>query len=304
MNTKSILLLGSVALDSIETKYGSEKDILGGSASYAAFSSSPFSITLTNYRFCATSASPRCQRTTFCWRLPNRRFSFGAPWSTPINFHQFCLLLWVLQASQSYFPTPVFIHLSFSVIAHDFLHSRFPPGSEWWIAIAYLDSWWSLINFQLLNSNQWCWYLNYLFSICIFSFHFCVVSTGFPELVLCFVIRSSSVLSRLISAGSGLDGCLSLGRCCFKYFYLWSCCSISHSFCIRPPKGSVPLFVHSYLIFLHFSSPALCCVPLFQVAVCCWTPLLFDSFLSSFRHANLIMLSILPSFFGFPPGVS
>ena len=42
MNTKSILLLGSVALDSIETKYGSEKDILGGSASYAAFSSSPF----------------------------------------------------------------------------------------------------------------------------------------------------------------------------------------------------------------------------------------------------------------------
>lgn len=42
MNTKSILLLGSVALDSIETKYGSEKEILGGSASYAAFSSSPF----------------------------------------------------------------------------------------------------------------------------------------------------------------------------------------------------------------------------------------------------------------------
>ena len=42
MNTKSILLLGSIALDTIKTKYGVRKELLGGSATYAAISSSPF----------------------------------------------------------------------------------------------------------------------------------------------------------------------------------------------------------------------------------------------------------------------
>ena len=42
MNTKSILLLGSIALDTIKTKYGTRKDLLGGSATYAAIASSPF----------------------------------------------------------------------------------------------------------------------------------------------------------------------------------------------------------------------------------------------------------------------
>ena len=42
MNTKSILLLGSIALDTIKTKYGTRKELLGGSATYAAIASSPF----------------------------------------------------------------------------------------------------------------------------------------------------------------------------------------------------------------------------------------------------------------------
>ena len=42
MNSKSILLLGSIALDTIKTKYGSHNELLGGSATYAALSSSPF----------------------------------------------------------------------------------------------------------------------------------------------------------------------------------------------------------------------------------------------------------------------
>lgn len=42
MNKKSILLLGSIALDTIKTKYGTRKELLGGSATYAAIASSPF----------------------------------------------------------------------------------------------------------------------------------------------------------------------------------------------------------------------------------------------------------------------
>ena len=42
MKQSKILILGSIALDSIETSYGSRKDLLGGSATYAAISSSKF----------------------------------------------------------------------------------------------------------------------------------------------------------------------------------------------------------------------------------------------------------------------
>lgn len=42
MKKKSILLLGSIALDTIKTKYGQEADLIGGSATYAALSSSLF----------------------------------------------------------------------------------------------------------------------------------------------------------------------------------------------------------------------------------------------------------------------
>ena len=42
MKRKSILLLGSIALDTIKTKYGEEADLIGGSATYAALSSSLF----------------------------------------------------------------------------------------------------------------------------------------------------------------------------------------------------------------------------------------------------------------------
>tara|TARA_B100001250_G_scaffold8321_1_gene6997 strand:- start:5829 stop:6722 length:894 start_codon:yes stop_codon:yes gene_type:complete len=42
MKQPKILILGSIALDSIETSYGSRKDLLGGSATYAAVSSSKF----------------------------------------------------------------------------------------------------------------------------------------------------------------------------------------------------------------------------------------------------------------------
>ena len=42
MKQSKILILGSIALDSIETSYGSRKDLLGGSATYAAVSSSKF----------------------------------------------------------------------------------------------------------------------------------------------------------------------------------------------------------------------------------------------------------------------
>ena len=38
MNHSSILLLGSIALDTIETSYGRGEDLLGGSATYAAIS--------------------------------------------------------------------------------------------------------------------------------------------------------------------------------------------------------------------------------------------------------------------------
>jgi len=42
LKPKSILLLGSIALDTIKTKYGEEADLIGGSATYAALSSSLF----------------------------------------------------------------------------------------------------------------------------------------------------------------------------------------------------------------------------------------------------------------------
>lgn len=42
MKPKSILLLGSIALDTIKTKHGTESEIIGGSATYAALSSSFF----------------------------------------------------------------------------------------------------------------------------------------------------------------------------------------------------------------------------------------------------------------------
>ena len=42
MKQSSILLLGSIALDTIETSFGYEKELLGGSATYAAISSSKF----------------------------------------------------------------------------------------------------------------------------------------------------------------------------------------------------------------------------------------------------------------------
>ena len=42
MKQSKILILGSIALDSIETRHGSHKDLLGGSATYAAVSCSKF----------------------------------------------------------------------------------------------------------------------------------------------------------------------------------------------------------------------------------------------------------------------
>ena len=42
MKQSKILILGSIALDSIETIHGSHKDLLGGSATYAAVSCSKF----------------------------------------------------------------------------------------------------------------------------------------------------------------------------------------------------------------------------------------------------------------------
>jgi len=42
MKQSKILILGSIALDSIETRHGSRKDLLGGSATYAAVSCSKF----------------------------------------------------------------------------------------------------------------------------------------------------------------------------------------------------------------------------------------------------------------------
>ncbi len=42
MRSKSILLLGSIALDTIKTRYGKESNLIGGSATYAALSSRLF----------------------------------------------------------------------------------------------------------------------------------------------------------------------------------------------------------------------------------------------------------------------
>ena len=42
MNHSSILLLGSIALDTIETSHGKQEQLLGGSATYAALASSKF----------------------------------------------------------------------------------------------------------------------------------------------------------------------------------------------------------------------------------------------------------------------
>ena len=42
MNHSSILLLGSIALDTIETSHGRHEQLLGGSATYAALASSKF----------------------------------------------------------------------------------------------------------------------------------------------------------------------------------------------------------------------------------------------------------------------
>ncbi len=40
----SVLVVGSVALDTIKTPFGKEKDILGGSATFSAVSASVFSL--------------------------------------------------------------------------------------------------------------------------------------------------------------------------------------------------------------------------------------------------------------------